>query len=134
MLPVLPGRQNGRADAISRPARSFRTTRGLLYLGGFFGYGIGPSALYTRTGVGPPRPFRVLTGWQCPFCGGTRLGSAALRGDLRSAFDDNPAVLVGLTVLTVLAILWSVEALGGPAARLPAAWRSRARSVRPLGW
>ena len=44
------------------------------------------SALFATTGFGLPCPFLALTGWQCPLCGGTRMGSALLHGDLVSAF------------------------------------------------
>ena len=121
-------------DATADLRRPFRATRGLVYLGGFFAYGVGLSVLYATTGVGMPCPFRALTGWQCPLCGGTRLGGALLHGDLRSAFVDNPVVLVGLAVLTVLGVLWTVEALGGRAVRLPMAWAVRVRSVHPTRW
>jgi hypothetical protein len=82
-------------------------------------YGVTLSALYAATGRGLPCPFRMLTGWQCPLCGGTRLGAALLHGDVPAAFADNPVVLIGLAVATVLGVLWTVEALGGPALRPP---------------
>jgi hypothetical protein len=116
------------------PARSFRATRGLTYLGGFAASGLGLSALYAVTGVGLPCPFRMATGWECPLCGGTRLGTALLHGDLVAAFGYNPVVLVGLVVLTVLGVLWTVEALGGPAVRLPARVAARLSRVRPTRW
>jgi hypothetical protein len=116
------------------PARSFRATRGLTYLGGFAASGLGLSALYAVTGVGLPCPFRMATGWECPLCGGTRLGTALLHGDLVAAFGYNPVVLVGLVVLTVLGVLWTVEALGGPAVRLPGRVAARLSRVRPTRW
>ncbi len=116
------------------PRRSFRASRGLTYLGGFFGYGVALSALYATTGIGMPCPFRMVTGWQCPLCGGTRLGRSLLEGDVVTAFVDNPLVLVGLAVLTVLGLLWTVEAAGGPAVRLPRAWATRTQTVHPTSW
>lgn len=121
-------------SSVLQPKRPFRATRGLVCLGGFFGYGLALSALYATTGIGLPCPFRAITGWQCPLCGGTRLGRALLEGDVAAAFVDNPVVLVGLVVLTVLGALWTVEALGGPAVRLPRAWALRAQSVHPTQW
>jgi hypothetical protein len=117
---------------VSKPA--FRAGRGLAYLGGFFGYGLALSGIYAATGIGLPCPFRAVTGWECPLCGGTRLGGALLRGDVGSAFADNPVVLVGLVVLSVLGVLWSIEALGGPAVRLPPAVATRVRAVHPTQW
>lgn len=121
-------------DSVLPSKRPFRAERGLAYLGGFFGYGLALSALYATTGIGMPCPFRALTGWQCPLCGGTRLGRALLDGDIAAAFAYNPVVLVGLAVLTVLGVLWTVEALGGPAARLPRTWAVRAQAVHPTHW
>ncbi|GAA1428770.1 hypothetical protein GCM10009616_09230 [Microlunatus lacustris] len=118
----------------SRPGRAFRATRGLAYLGGFAVGGVGLSALYALTGVGLPCPFRMVTGWECPLCGGTRLGTALLHGDVVAAFSYNPVVLVGLVVLAVLGVLWTVEALGGPAARLPARLSVPLAQVRPTQW
>jgi len=117
-----------------RPARAFRASRGLGYLGGFAAGGVGLSALYALTGVGLPCPFRIATGWDCPLCGGTRLGTALLRGDVVAAFSYNPVVLVGLVVLTGLGVLWTVEALGGPAARLPARLSAPLARVSPTQW
>ena len=116
------------------PESTFRPARGLAYLGGLAGSGLALSALYAVTGLGLPCPFRMATGWDCPFCGGTRLGGALLRGDLVAAFLYNPVVLVGLVVLTVLGVLWTLEALGGPAVRLPARFAARVRRVHPTRW
>lgn len=138
------GRKPGRMEpvihasepaTIAGPAASeFRASRGLLYVGGFFAYGLGLSALYATTGIGVPCLFRAVTGWSCPFCGGTRMGSALLRGDLVSAFWLNPLALVGIALVGVLGVLWTVEVLGGPAVRLPRASAARLRQVRPTHW
>ncbi|WP_197677223.1 DUF2752 domain-containing protein [Friedmanniella luteola] len=116
------------------PARPFRAARGVAQLAGVAAFGVTLSALYAGTGVGLPCPFRMATGWECPLCGGTRLGSALLHGDLVAAFAYNPVVLVGLVVLAVLGVLWSVEALGGPAVRLPARAAAGLIRVRPTRW
>ncbi len=119
----------------TNPSRSpFRATAGLRWLLGFGAFGVGVSALYATTGFGLACPFRTLTGWDCPFCGGTRLGSALLHGDPVSAFWFNPVVFVGLGVLTVVGALWIVEAAGGPRLRLPGAIRARMSTVRPTAW
>lgn len=120
--------------AVRYSSRPFRASRGLAWAGGFGAAGVGLSALYATTGVGLACPFLALTGWQCPFCGGTRLGSALLHGHLLSAFAANPVVLVGLALLGVLALLWTAEVLGGPAVRLPVAWSARLRAVSLTRW
>jgi hypothetical protein len=104
------------------------------WLGGFAAFGVSLSALYASTGFGFGCPFRAATGWNCPLCGGTRLGSALLHGDVAAAFAYNQVVFVGLALLTVLGLLWSLEAVGGPRVRLPRTWAARLRQVQPTGW
>jgi len=106
--------------ATTARAAEFQPVHGLWWLGGFAAFGIGLSALYAATGRGFGCPFRALTGWDCPFCGGTRLGSALLHGDVAAAFAFNPLVFVGLVALTVTGVLWLVELRGGPSVRPPA--------------
>lgn len=53
----------------------------------------------------PPCPFRLLTGWYCPGCGGLRMTHDLLNADLAAAAVDNLFLLVGLPLL-VLWILW----------------------------
>jgi hypothetical protein len=115
-------------------ARPFRARRGLTVLGALAAYGLAVSALYAVTGRGLTCPLRMATGWQCPLCGGTRLGSALLHGDVAAAFADNPVVLISLVLATVLGGLWTIEALGGPAVRLPARAADAVRRVRPNAW
>ncbi len=128
---------DGDAAAVPRPdgaATSFRAGAGLKYLAGFFGGGIALSAIYAVSGHGIPCPLRSLTGWECPLCGGTRLGSALLHGDLAAAFGYNPLIFVGLIVLTVVGVLWIVEALGGPRVRPPARIAAALRTMTPTRW
>jgi uncharacterized protein DUF2752 len=116
--------------AVTARAAEFQPLRGLRWLGGFAAFGIGLSALYAATGRGFGCPFRAVTGWDCPFCGGTRLGSALLHGDVATAFAFNPLVFVGLVALTVTGVLWVVELLGGPSVRPPA----RVRRITTNQW
>jgi hypothetical protein len=120
--------------AISTYVRSFRATRAAGYVGAFFAGGLGLSALYATTGLGLPCPFRLLTGWDCPLCGGTRMGDALLHGDVPAAFGFNPLALLGLAILGVLGVVWAVEAVGGPAFRLPRPLSERLRRVHPMRW
>jgi Protein of unknown function (DUF2752) len=47
----------------------------------------------------PHCPFKWLTGWDCPFCGGLRMTHDLLHGDLAASINDNLFVLVGLPLL-----------------------------------
>lgn len=114
--------------------RPFDPVRALSGLGAFVGFGLAVSGLYATTGIGFPCPFRTLTGWQCPFCGGTRLGSSLLHGHVGQAFAYNPMVFIGLIVITVLGVLWIVEALGGPRVRPPRRIADRLVRVHPTVW
>ncbi|MGI9162450.1 MAG: DUF2752 domain-containing protein [Mycobacterium sp.] len=49
----------------------------------------------------PPCPFKLLTGWNCPACGGLRMTHDLLHGDLSAAVVDNVFLLIGLPVLAL---------------------------------
>ena len=49
--------------------------------------------------VFPICPFRLLTGWNCPACGGLRMVHDVLHGDVVAAVSDNIFLLVGIPVL-----------------------------------
>ncbi|MCW2511763.1 MAG: hypothetical protein JWR11_805 [Mycobacterium sp.] len=58
----------------------------------------------------PACPFHLLTGWNCPGCGGLRMTHDLLHGDLSAAVMDNAFMLVALPVLASwLIVRW----LGG---------------------
>ncbi len=120
--------------AVSTDIRPFRATRAAGYVGAFFAGGLALSALYATTGIGLPCPFRALTGWDCPLCGGTRMGGALLHGDVQAAFGFNPLAFVALVILGVLGALWTVEAAGGPSVRLLQRLAERLRRVSPMQW
>ncbi|MCW2803675.1 MAG: hypothetical protein JWN06_1892 [Propionibacteriaceae bacterium] len=115
-------------------AKEFRAANALVALGSFVAGGVALSALYAITGLGVPCPFRALTGWDCPLCGGTRMGSSLLHLDIGAAFGYNPVALIGLVVVASLGLLWTVEVLGGPRVRPPAALGQRLRRVHPTRW
>lgn len=55
----------------------------------------------------PACPFKALTGWDCPGCGGLRMTHDVLNGDLSAAVVDNVFLLVGAPLLAVwLLIRW----------------------------
>ena len=49
----------------------------------------------------PDCPFKTLTGWYCPGCGGLRMTHDLLHGDFSAAVGDNVFLLVGLPLLAV---------------------------------
>ena len=49
----------------------------------------------------PGCPFKMLTGWNCPACGGLRMTHDLLHGDIATAVVDNVFLLVGLPLLAV---------------------------------
>ena len=120
------------APSSARPRSAARS--GLPVSAGILAGGAALSVAYATLGIGLPCPFRALTGWQCPLCGGTRMGSALLHGDLWSALLANPLALVAVVVLTVLSGLWTVELLGGPALRPPRPLSRRLRRVPTWVW
>ncbi|WP_328364036.1 DUF2752 domain-containing protein [Mycobacterium sp. NBC_00419] len=56
----------------------------------------------------PPCPFKLLTGWNCPACGGLRMTHDLLNGNFAAAVVDNVFLLVGLPVL-VLWVIWRIR-------------------------
>jgi hypothetical protein len=55
----------------------------------------------------PTCPFRLLTGWNCPGCGGLRMTHDLLHGDIGAAVVDNVFLLVGLPLLALwLIVRW----------------------------
>jgi len=59
--------------------------------------------------------FKMLTGWDCPGCGGLRMTHDVLHGDLAAAVADNVFLLVGAPVLA----LWMLARRRGRAAAPP---------------
>jgi len=55
----------------------------------------------------PGCPFKTLTGWNCPACGGLRMTHDVLHGDLSAAMVDNAFLLIGLPMLALwLLVRW----------------------------
>ncbi|MBU9765043.1 DUF2752 domain-containing protein [Mycobacterium sp. TNTM28] len=95
------------------PSGPSSTTTGRipLLVGGVLGVGA-----LTYVGVADPHrpgflfpgcPFKALTGWDCPACGGLRMTHDLLHGDLGAAVVDNVFALVGLPMLALwLLVRW----------------------------
>ena len=54
---------------------------------------------HDRHALFPPCPFKMLTGWNCPACGGLRMTHDLIHGDLAHAVADNIYLLVGIPAL-----------------------------------
>jgi Protein of unknown function (DUF2752) len=94
---------------------------------GAFGAGVVLAGVLAYTGLAdphrpgflfPPCPFKLLTGWNCPACGGLRMTHDLLHGDLGAAVVDNVFALVGLPLLAAwILVRWR---LGKPIFPVPA--------------
>lgn len=58
--------------------------------------------------VTPTCPFRALTGWWCPFCGGTRAVAKLVRGDVVSALRYNALFLIAIPLVVVGWWAWAL--------------------------
>lgn len=67
-------------------------------LAGALGY-VGLVDPHNTRSVYPGCPFKMLTGWNCPFCGGLRMTHDLLHGDLAASINDNIFLLVGIPVV-----------------------------------
>ncbi|MFW3114127.1 hypothetical protein MHAE_10216 [Mycobacterium haemophilum DSM 44634] len=75
-----------------------------MLMAGAFGY-IGLVDPHNADSVYPLCPFKLLTGWNCPLCGGLRLTHDLLHGDLAASVNDNVFLLVGIPVLVGWVVL-----------------------------
>ncbi len=69
-----------------------------MLLAGALGY-VGLADPHNTNSVYPLCPFKMLTGWNCPFCGGLRMTHDLLHGDLAASINDNVFLLVGIPAL-----------------------------------
>nr|WP_246216852.1 DUF2752 domain-containing protein [Mycobacterium botniense] len=67
-------------------------------LAGVIGY-IGVADPHAQRWLYPRCPFKLLTGWDCPGCGGLRMVHDLLHGELVAALADNGFLLLGIPVL-----------------------------------
>lgn len=100
---------------------------GVLFTGAL-GY-IGLADPHSPHSVYPQCPFKMLTGWNCPFCGGLRMTYDLLHGDLMASINDNVFALVAIPLLAV----WIVVRRRHGQASLPA-WAAVAIVVASFAW
>jgi hypothetical protein len=78
--------------------RLYGAAAGGLLLGGSLGY-VGFVDPHNTNSAYPLCPFKWLTGWNCPFCGGLRMAHDLLHGHLAASIADNVFLLVGIPLL-----------------------------------
>jgi hypothetical protein len=66
-----------------------------------------------KSGFFPSCPFRALTGFTCPGCGSTRGLHCLLHGDLVSAFEFNPLLILSLPFLLYALVRYTSAAVRG---------------------
>jgi hypothetical protein len=66
-----------------------------------------------RTGFFPACPFRTLTGFTCPGCGSTRGLHRLLHGDIVSALEFNPLMVLSLPFLLYALVRYTAAAVSG---------------------
>ncbi|MCP9272625.1 DUF2752 domain-containing protein [Mycolicibacterium arenosum] len=87
-------------------ARQYTALGTAAVLGGALAY-IGLADPHRPGFLFPACPFKAMTGWDCPGCGGLRMTHDVLHGDLSAAVVDNVFVLVGAPLLTLwLLVRW----------------------------
>ena len=85
------------APASSRARLYGALGTGALLAGGVAYVGLGDP--HSPDFVSPTCPFKLLTGWNCPACGGLRMTHDLLHGDIAAAIVDNVFLLIGLPAL-----------------------------------
>jgi hypothetical protein len=70
-------------------------------------------------------PLHLVTGLDCPGCGGLRAVNDLTHGDVRAALSSNLLVVIGIPVTMVLLVRWLVRAWRGtaPSPMPPRVWR-----------
>ena len=66
-----------------------------------------------KTGFFPACPFRTLTGFTCPGCGSTRGLHRLLHGDIVSALEFNPLMVLSLPFLLYALMRYTTAAVSG---------------------
>ena len=66
-----------------------------------------------KSGFFPACPFRTLTGFTCPGCGSTRGLHRLLHGDIVSALEFNPLMVLSLPFLLYALVRYTAEAVSG---------------------
>ncbi len=92
-----PDSRTADLHGVHRHRRYITAGTGML-LAGALGY-VGLVDPHNTNSAYPQCPFKWLTGWNCPFCGGLRMTHDLLHGHLAASINDNVFLLVGLPLL-----------------------------------
>jgi hypothetical protein len=77
---------------------------------------VGIADPHNRHSLFPVCPFKLLTGWNCPACGGLRMAHDLLHANLSAAVVDNVFLLAGIPALLAW-FLWRRSAGKPPVTR-----------------
>ena len=84
--------------AHTRGTKLYTTLGSGAVLAGALAY-VGVNDPHNPDAVFPPCPFKMLTGWNCPACGGLRMTHDLIHGNLAAALVDNVYLLIGIPSL-----------------------------------
>jgi hypothetical protein len=98
MEPDNPQLAAGRRPPQLHRGRRYGPIASGVVLAGALGY-VGLVDPHSPHSLYPQCPFKLLTGWNCPLCGGLRMTHDLLHGDLLASINDNAFVLIGIPVL-----------------------------------
>ncbi|BBC65575.1 hypothetical protein MMRN_24710 [Mycobacterium marinum] len=104
MEPSQGSAEPGRRDVHSQRPGRYGAVASAGLLAAALGY-IGLVDPHGANSAYPACPFKWLTGWDCPACGGLRMVHDLLHGDLVASINDNVFLLVGIPVLGAWALL-----------------------------
>ena len=107
----------GDARSGSHGHRAYPAAGSGALLAGALGY-VGLVDPHNTNSAYPFCPFKLLTGWNCPLCGGLRMTHDLLHADLAASINDNIFLLAGIPMLVGWVLLcrrYSKPALPIPA-------------------
>ena len=104
------GSQTARKPSLRHPAAAPLAVFAAGAAGGAYLYGTNP---HEPGHVLPRCPFRLVTGWLCPACGGTRMAYDLMHGHFEAAWLDNRMLLLASPFALGLLARWGFEGLRG---------------------
>ncbi|AGZ53708.1 DUF2752 domain-containing protein [Mycobacterium kansasii] len=103
MEPDRPATASGARGKHARRLRHLYGAAGsAVLLAGALGY-VGVVDPHRSHSLYPQCPFKLLTGWNCPACGGLRMTHDLLHGDVAAAINDNVFVVLLLAGIPMIA-------------------------------